>query len=103
MVEWLREVVDESNWEDYRGLSSYRFTTPDEKNLWFFVYPGSKHGWLELWNRESRLELKIDSENYGSLSSLYEAIREKENEGWLHAAEETIDLILNDNKEAVTH
>jgi len=102
-VKWLEAVTGESHWEDYSGLSSYCFTTPDAKNLWFFVYPESQHGWLELWNREPRLELKIDSENYGSLSSLYQAIREKEDGGWLLAAEQTIDLILNGRKEAMTH
>jgi len=80
----------------------YCYPTPDAKNLWFFVYPRSKYGWLELRNRESRLELTIDMHNYGSLSHLYQAICEKEEEGDLHSAEKTIDLILNVNKETAT-
>ena len=102
LVEWI-QLLDYPSQEDYIGLSCYRYSTPDSKSLWFFVFPQSQNGWLELRNRESKLELTIDGENYGSLSELYQAIREKENGGYLRAAEETIDLILNGNKEAVTH
>jgi len=77
----------------------YCYPTPDEKNLWFFVYPRSKNCWLELRNHESRLELMIDMQNYGSLSDLYQAIYEKEHEGDPNAAKKTIELILNGSKQ----
>jgi len=85
--------------EEYDDLLCYCSLTPDAKKLWFFVHSRSKNGWLELRNREAKLELTIDMLNYGRLSNLYQAIREKEDGGDLHAAEETIDLILNGSKE----
>jgi len=86
----------------YYELICYCYPTPDAKQLWFFVDPRSKNGWLELRNRESQLELTIGRENYGSLSDLYQAILEQEEGGDLNAAEKTIDLILNNSKETAT-
>ena len=99
---FMEELIDLQDPRDFIGLVCYCYPTPDEKNLWFFVYPQSKNGWLELRNHESRLELTIDMGNYGSLSDLYQAIYEKEHEGDSNAAKKTIDLILNGSKETAT-
>ena len=66
--------------------------------------------WLELRNSQYKLEISIDSSEVNSLWDLYRVIREQQEENRSSnnpmntpAAEQTIDLILNSNKETAQH